>query len=270
VTAAAPFSETFGRWLIRLVAWAILFFLVAPLVILIGASFSTLDYVSFPPRGFTLSWYVRFFEDPAFLNSFILSLEIAAGAALVATVIGFPAAYTLVRKSFPGRDALLNFFLAPLLVPQIILGVSLLHFLTLIGLGTSLVGLLAAHAIAVMPYVIRTVSAALVNTDPRIEEAAADLGAVRWEVLLLVVAPAVKGGLIAGALFAFIMSWINVEISIFLGGPGRYTLPVILFNFMEYSITTIVVTAASIAIIVSAVMVLLVDRIVGISAVSKV
>ena len=121
-----------------------------------------------------------------------------------------------------------------------------------------------------LPYVIRTVTAALVNTDPHIEEAAADLGATRWEVLALVVAPIVKGGLIAGTLFAFIMSWINVEISIFLGVTGSYTLPVILFNFMEYSITTIVVAAASVAIFVSVVMVLIVDRFVGISSISKI
>ena len=262
--------STAGHWAIRLVAWAILLFLLLPLVILIGASFSTLNYVAFPPTGFTFDWYVRFYEDPVFFDSFLFSIRLAFAASLVSALLGFPAAYILVRKRFPGRDAVLNFFLSPLLVPQIILGVSLLNFLTMLGLARTFLGILAAHTVAVLPYVIRTVTAALVNTDPHIEEAAADLGATRWEVLALVVAPIVKGGLIAGTLFAFIMSWINVEISIFLGVTGSYTLPVILFNFMEYSITTIVVAAASVAIFVSVVMVLIVDRFVGISSISKI
>ena len=106
---------------------------------------------------------------------------------------------------------------------------SLLNFLTTLGLARTFIGILAAHTVAVLPYVIRTVTASLVNTDPHIEEAAADFGATRLEVLALVVAPIVKGGLIAGTLFAFIMSWMNVEISIFLEchgwlHPARHTL----------------------------------------------
>ena len=262
--------STAGHWAIRLVASAILLFLLSPLVILIGASFSTLNYVAFPPTGFTFDWYVRFYRIQSSSNSFLFSIRLAFAASLVSALLGFPAAYILVRKRFPGRDAVLHFFLSPLLVPQIILGVSLLNFLTMLGLArTFFRNPRGAHGRRAS-VLIRTVTAALVNTDPHIEEAAADLGATRWEVLALVVAPIVKGGLIAGTLFAFIMSWINVGISIFLGVTGSYTLPVILFHFMEYSITTIVVAAASVAIFVSVVMVLIVDRFVGISSISKI
>ncbi|MCC7275321.1 MAG: ABC transporter permease [Alphaproteobacteria bacterium] len=258
-----------GRWLITLVAWLVLLGLLAPLVVLVGASFSEVDYVRFPPQGFSLRWYAAFFRDPVFVGSLLLSTQIAFAAAALATVLGFPAAYVLVRRRFPGRRLAWSLFLSPLLVPQIILGVALLQLFSVLGFATSFAGLLIAHVVAVMPYVIRTVGAALVSIDPRVEEAAADLGANRLEMMALVVAPMVKGGLLAGALFAFIMSWVNVEISIFLSVTGGYTLPVVLFNFMEYSMTTVIVAAASIAIYVALLLVVLIDSIVGIHTASK-
>lgn len=258
-----------GAWMLRGFSWTVLALLTFPLIVLVGASFSASDYVHFPPFGFSLKWYGAFVKDPTFLNSLILSGEIAGSAACFATLLGFPAAYILSRKRFRGRGFLESLFLSPLLVPQIIVGVALLQFFTFVGIATSFAGLLVAHVVSVMPYVIRTVTAALQNLDPRIEEAAADLGANRLEVMALVVAPVVKGGLIAGALFAFIMSWVNVEVSIFLGVTGGYTLPVVLYNFMEYSITTVVVAAASVAIYVGIALVLLIDRVIGINTASR-
>lgn len=276
VAAARPVSrarararEGVGVLAIRVFAMAVLAVLLAPLVVLVGASFSAVDYVSFPPKGFSLQWYGKFFTDPAFVNALILSFEIAVAASLIATLIGFPAAYVLVRKSFPGRQLVWTLLLSPLLVPQIILGVALLQVFSILGMATSFVGLLLAHVVSVIPYVLRTVGASLQLVDRSIEEAAADLGATRLEVLTLVVAPMIKGGLVTGALFAFIMSWVNVEISIFLSVTGGYTLPVVLFNFIEYSITTVVVVAASVAIYVALALVLIVDRIVGIDSAAR-
>jgi putative spermidine/putrescine transport system permease protein len=256
-------------WTLRLFAWLVLLFLIMPMIVLVGASFSGNDYVQFPPHGFSLAWYVQFFQDSIFLNSLLLSGQIALLASALATIFGFPAAYVLVRKRFPGRSLAWSLFLSPLLVPQIILGVALLQFFTLFGLATSFFGLLSAHVVSVMPYVIRTVGASLLTIDPKVEEASLDLGANRVETMLYVVAPMIKGGMLAGALFAFIMSWVNVEISIFLSVTGGYTLPVVLFNFIEYSITTVIVAAASIAIYVAILVVLLVDRLVGIHTASK-
>jgi putative spermidine/putrescine transport system permease protein len=254
---------------VRVAAWLVLALLLAPLVVLIGASFSSVDYVSFPPRGFSLQWYARFFADPTFVNSLILSGEIAVLSSAMATLLGYPAAYVLVRKRFAGRRTAWTLLLSPLLVPQIILGAGLLQVFSALGMATTFPGLLLAHTVAVVPYVVRTVGASLLSIDPSVEEAAADLGADRLEVLTLVVAPMIKGGLLAGALFAFIMSWVNVEISIFLSVTGGYTLPVVLFNLLEYSITTVVVAAASIGIYVALVLVILVDWIVGIDSASK-
>jgi putative spermidine/putrescine transport system permease protein len=258
-----------GYWALRIHAWSVFGFLLLPLAVLITSSFAGQSYVVFPPREFSLDGYTTFFTDAAFLYSLLLSFELAASASVIASVIGFLAAYVLVRRRFRGREFLSGFFLSPLILPQIIVGVALLQLFTLLGLATSFIGLLIAHVVSVIPYVIRTVGAALQRIDPRVEEAAADLGAGPLETLALVVLPMVRGGAVAGALFAFIMSWINVEISIFLGATGTYTLPVLLYNYMEYSITTAVVAAACIGIYVAVALVIVIDRVIGLDTATK-
>lgn len=258
-----------GRLGVRLFAYLMFVILLAPLVILIAASFAKQSYVEFPPTSFTLAGYEAFFSDSVFMRALLLSGEIAATAAVFATVIGFLAAYILVRKNFPGRGFIWGFLLSPLILPQIIFGVALLQFYTLLGFANSYVGLVIGHIVAVIPYVIRTVGASLLTVDPKIEEAAADLGASQLEILALIVAPVVRGGALAGALFAFIMSWVNVEISIFISATGTYTLPVVLYNYMEYSITTTVIAAASVGIYVAILLVLVIDRFVGIHTATK-
>jgi putative spermidine/putrescine transport system permease protein len=258
-----------GYWALRIHAWFVFAFLLLPLAVLITSSFAGESYVVFPPRAFSIDGYITFFSDAGFLYSLLLSLELAASASAIASVIGFLAAHVLVRRRFRGREFLSGFFLSPLILPQIIIGVALLQLFTFLGLATSFIGLLIAHVVSVIPYVIRTVGAALEGIDPRVEEAAADLGASPIETLALVVLPMVRGGALAGALFAFIMSWINVEISIFLGATGTYTLPVVLYNYMEYSITTAVVAAACIGIYVAVALVIVIDRAIGLDTAAK-
>lgn len=258
-----------GQRLVRWFAYGVFFFLVAPLFVLVAASFAPDSYVRFPPSGLTLRWYRAFFADQTFVRAIVLSIELALASAAIATALGFLAAYALVRSQFPGRQLAWSLFLSPLILPQIVLGVALLQFFAMLGMPNSFVGLLAAHVVAVMPYVIRTVGAALTTVDVRVEEAAADLGANRVTTLILVVAPIVKGAMVAAGLFAFIMSWINVEISIFLSSTGLYPLPVVLYNFMEYSITTLVVAAAAIGIYVAVALVVAVDFTIGLHRASR-
>lgn len=258
-----------GRLSLRLFSYVMFVILLAPLIILIAASFAKQSYVEFPPTSFSVAGYIAFFTDSVFMRALLLSGEIALTSAIFATLIGFLAAYILVRKDFPGRGFLWGFLLSPLILPQIIFGVALLQFYTLLGFANTYVGLVIGHIVSVIPYVIRTVGASLLTVDPKIEEAAADLGASQLEILALVVAPVVRGGALAGALFAFIMSWVNVEISIFISATGTYTLPVVLYNYMEYSITTAVLAAASIGIYVAILLVLVIDRVVGIHTAAK-
>jgi len=255
-----------GQIAVGTVSIVILFALLAPMLVLLVMSFSSADFVIFPPPGFSLKWYEKFFQMSDFLGAFLTSFEVAIAASLGATLLGVPAAYALLRYRFPGRGVLRAIFVSPLMFPQIIVGVGLLQLYTWLGAANTVLGLIMAHIVAVLPYVIRTVGAALSTVDRNVEEAAADLGANQVEVLALVVVPMIKGGVLAGALFALIMSWINVEISIFISTTGTYTLPVLLYNYMEYSLTPVVVVAASVSILVAITLVAVIDRFIGLSS----
>lgn len=255
-----------GQIVLGAISAVILLALMAPMIVLVVMSFSSGEYVVFPPTAFDLRWYYKFFTMSDFLAALLTSFEVAIAASIGATLLGFPAAYVLVRRRFPGRAALNAVFLSPLMVPQIIVGVGLLQLYTAMGAANSVPGLIMAHIVAVLPYVIKTVGAALSTANRNVEEAAADLGANQLEVLALVVVPMIKGGVLAGALFALIMSWINVEISIFLSTTGTYTLPVLLYNYMEYSLTPIVVVASSVSIGVAIVLVAVIDRFIGLGS----
>lgn len=255
-----------GQIAVGTLSIVILFALLAPMVVLLVMSFSSADFVIFPPPGFSLKWYEKFFQMSDFLNAFVTSFEVAIAASIGATALGVPAAYALARYRFPGRGVLRAIFLSPLMFPQIIVGVGLLQLYTWLGAANTVVGLIMAHIVAVLPYVIRTVGAALSTVHRNVEEAAADLGANQLAVLALVVVPMIKGGVLAGALFALIMSWINVEISIFISTTGTYTLPVLLYNYMEYSLTPIVVVAAAVSILVAVALVAIIDRFIGLSS----
>jgi putative spermidine/putrescine transport system permease protein len=255
-----------GQIAVGTISIVILFALLAPMVVLLVMSFSSADFVIFPPPGFSLKWYEKFFQMSDFLSAFVTSFEVAIAASIGATALGVPAAYALARYRFPGRGVLRAIFLSPLMFPQIIVGVGLLQLYTWLGAANTVGGLIMAHIVAVLPYVIRTVGAALSTVHRNVEEAAADLGANQLAVLALVVVPMIKGGVLAGALFALIMSWINVEISIFISTTGTYTLPVLLYNYMEYSLTPIVVVAAAVSILVAVVLVAIIDRFIGLSS----
>ena len=268
---AAPRANTsgigrVGQIAVGTVSIVILFALLAPMIVLLVMSFSSADFVIFPPPGFSLKWYEKFFQMSDFLGAFLTSFEVAIAASFGATLLGVPAAYALVRYRFQGRGVLNAIFLSPLMFPQIIVGVGLLQLYTWLGAANTVLGMIMGHIVAVLPYVIRTVGAALSTVHRNVEEAAADLGANQLEVLALVVVPMIKGGVLAGALFALIMSWINVEISIFISTTGTYTLPVLLYNYMEYSLTPIVVVAASVSILVAIALVAIIDRFIGLSS----
>ena len=258
-----------GQAALRATSAMVLLILLGPMIVLVIMSFSGADYVVFPPAGFGLKWYYRFFTSPDFMFAFLTSIQVAIAASAGATLLGIPAAYVLVRRRFPGKGMLEGIFLAPLMVPQIIVGAGLLQLYAWWGTANTVVGLIAAHIVVVLPYVIRTVGGALSTVDPHVEEAAADLGANQFQVLTLIVVPMIKGGVLAGALFSLIMSWINVEISIFLSATGTYTLPVLLYNYMEYSLTPIVIVASSVSIFVTVLLVAIIDRTIGLHTATR-
>ena len=187
-----------GQTVLGAIATAVLLVLIAPMIVVVVVSFSLADFVIFPPPGFGLKWYSTFFATPDFVSAFLMSTEVALGASAAATLLGVPASYVLIRRQFIGKRVLAAMFLSPLMVPQIVVGVGLLQFYAWWGVSNTLAGLIAAHTVVVLPYVVRTVGASLLSLNPQVEEAAADLGAGTLSMLALVVVPMIRGGVPLG------------------------------------------------------------------------
>lgn len=255
------------------VAWSVLTlgFIVLPLLVIIWVSFFSNKILSFPPEGYTLSWYERAWEMESFRNGFLVSIETALIATIAALILGIPAAIAVTRAKFRGRELVQTVLLAPLVVPGIVSGAMLfmvfieIEAATDIRLAGSAPGLWVAHTLIALPWVVRLVAASLVNADRSIEEAAASLGADRWTVFRSVTVPAIRPGLLAAALFAFVISFIDLEKSIFLVGPGKTTLQIALVNYLEWNLDSTVAAVATVQILVVATLLIVSDRFVRIN-----
>ena len=236
--------------------------LLAPLVVVVAVSFGPSAAFEFPPSGFTLRWFKAFFDSKTFVTSFFqVSLVVGLLAALLATALGTLAAIGLVRFRFRGREALETFFLLPLLVPQILLGAALYLFYARIGVPASIFTLLLSHLIICTPYVIRSVTAGLVGMDPRLEEAAMSLGATRIQAFFKVTFPLLQSSLVSGAVFAFIISFSDINLALFLSGPESTSLPVHLFSQIQWQGDPTIAAASSLQIVVIGTLILAVQRI---------
>lgn len=218
-----------------LIAFAALvyIFLMGPLVIVIGASLSDTTFLTFPPQGLSLRWFERVFEISAFRRTMLTSLQIAVLATTIALIIGIPAAYALNRYRIQLPLWLSTLFVLPILVPEIVLGFSLLRSVA-VGQGWPIFAtLLVGHTLLVLPYCVRVVSASLASFDFAIEEAAISLGSPPLKTFFTIVLPNVRSGVIAAFVLAFITSINDVSVSLFLTGPGISTLPIQLLAHME-------------------------------------
>lgn len=210
-------------------------FLFAPLVIIAFTSIGTENYIAFPPKGFTFKWFLNVFTSESFMSSMFTSLFISFVATVVALIIGVPASYGLSRYDFRGKALLKSFFLSPLVIPGIVVGFSLFKFL-LVKLNLSVyMSLFIGHTLVIIPYIIRVVGSSLEVFDYSIEEAAQSLGCKKSETFFKVVLPNITSGIMAAFMMAFINSFNNVPVSMFLTGPGVSTLPITMMNYVEYN-----------------------------------
>ncbi|MBV9521983.1 MAG: ABC transporter permease [Alphaproteobacteria bacterium] len=257
-------AEQAGRGLIGLASWIVLVYLAVPLFVVIAISFTTTEYLSFPPRGLTLRWYWRVASDPTFIEAFLVSGRLATAATGAALVLGVPAAIVFARKRFPGSAVLSAAFLSPLVLPSIVLGAAVLQYASALGFARSFWALFVGHAVLVTPYVIRTALASLSGLEPALEEAAQDLGATPLETFFLITLPQIKPGIVAGALFAFINSWINVEVSIFNSTARLVTIPVKLFDYIQFNIDPTLAAVSAATIYIAILVVVAIDLTVGV------
>ncbi len=262
-------AHALGRTLRGTATAIALVLIVVPILIVVVTAFSPLDYFEFPPRSLSLRWFVEFFRLENMRNAFVLSLELAVLAATLATILGTMGALFLARRRGLLAGLLQSLFLAPLVFPTIILGVALLLLYKTIGMPV-FPGLLLAHCIVGMPYGFRTVLASAQGLDPALEEAGQSLGAGPVRTLFLVTFPLIWQGVVSGWLFAFIVSFGELNAALFLTGPGLTTLPIEIFSYLQFQGSQLVIAAAStlqIALIV--IMVAGMERIVGIGRIIR-
>ena len=260
----AGLADRLGRICIATVSAIAMLYLALPLLVVIATSFTATEYLRFPPQGLTLRWYWQVLSDPTFIEAFVVSGELAAAATATALLLGVPAALVFARKRFPLTQVLSALFLSPLVLPTIVLGVAILQYASALGFARSFLALFVGHVVLVTPYVIRTSLASLSGMEPAHEEAAQDLGATPLQTFFLITLPQIKAGVIAGALFAFINSWINVEVSIFNSTAQLVTIPVKLFNYIQFNIDPTLAAVSAATIYIAILVVVAIDLAVGI------
>jgi putative spermidine/putrescine transport system permease protein len=255
--------------LVRLVSFAALGYLALPLIVLVGASLTATSFLAFPPQGLTLAWYGKLLGDPSYVSAFATSTVLAVVATMVAMVLAVPAAIAIARYRFPGRRVLAETLMSPLILPHVVLGAALLHFGGSIGLVRSFKALLVGHVIIIMPFILRAVLPQLSDAQRSLEEASADLGARPLTTFFLVTLPQIRSGLISGAIFAFIASWINVELSIFNTTAELNTIPVKLFNYVQYTIDPTIAAVSGVTILIAALVIVVLDLTIGLDVLSE-
>ena len=214
-----------GRPLLWTYCVLTLVFLCAPILIVVVVSFNASEFIEFPPRAWSLRWYQNYFGARQWVEPTLLSLRIAFVTMVLATVLGTAAAIGLTRGRFRGRRMLEFFFVSPMVMPTIVLAIGLYLLFARFKLVGQPLALYLAHTVVAAPLVIVIVSAALKTTDSAIELAARSLGAGYFRTLWHVTLPAILPSVVSGAAFAFLLSFDEVVLAIFLGGPATTTLP---------------------------------------------
>jgi putative spermidine/putrescine transport system permease protein len=229
---------------IALKAWVLLgfVFISFPLFLVAWLSLFTDPLLALPPSGYSFHWYSRIFVEPQFFNGFLLSLEVALIAMVVGLAVSIPAALVLARAEFWGKQFLMYLLTSPLIVPSIVIGASLyvsfiqLEYLFDWSVIGSTLGLGAAHILITIPWCVRLIVANLLGVDLSVEEASRSLGATPFVTLYKVTIPLIWPGIVAAALFSFVISFGNLELSLFLVAPGQITLPIAILQYLEYKI----------------------------------
>ena len=238
-------------------------FMLAPLLIVCVVAFTPENPLSIPTTSFSLRWFRAVFAHSDFVQSFKNSLWLAFLSATMAIVIAVPAGLAIARHSFPGRDFLNGLFLSPLIIPHLVLGVALLRTFSLIGATGSFFWLALAHVVIITPYALRLVLASVEGSDRSAEQAALSLGASQLTVFRRITLPMILPGVTGGWLLAFINSFDEVTMSIFVTAPSTITLPVRMYMYATESIDPLMAAVSALMVALTAVAMLVLDRVYG-------
>lgn len=257
------FWHHLGNWLLKVSSWLVLLFLIVPILVIVPLSFNSEPFFSFTegmltlqPEAWSLRWYEQVFNDPRWLLAIKNSFIIGFFATLLATVLGTCAAVGLARDDMPLRRFITALLLSPMIVPLIITAAGMFFFYSSLNLAGSYLGVIIAHAALGTPFVIITVTATLAGFDYSLVRAALNLGATPLRAFFDVILPLIRPGVISGALFAFITSFDEVVVVLFMAGPQQRTIPRQMFSGLREQINPSILAVATLLILLSIVLLL--------------
>jgi len=248
-----------GRAILLAACVAIDFFLMLPLLVVFPISLSSAPYMQFPPPGFSWQWYARYFADPQWIDATIRSLQIGLATSVLALALGVPLSFALVRGKFPARWLLDRLTMAPIVVPTIIFSVAIYGLFAKMKLIGEWYGLALAHTVLALPFVVLVMIAGLRDFDRALEQAAEGLGASRLRTLRRITLPILRPSLISAGLLAFISSFDEVVVALFLAG-ARMTLPKKMFDNILMEIDPTIAAVSVMQILLVAVVLFLIGR----------
>ena len=260
-------TRSFGSFVLATFTGLTCVFLVVPIAVVFLSSLTAADYVTFPPQGISARWYLEVFFNDEFTGALLVSLKIALISSAFAGIIGVLAAIGIVRLNFYGRDLLNALFVSPLMVPGVVLGVAILQLYARSGVASSTVSMVLGHVAIGTPYTMRLMVGALVGFDRNLERAAQNLGASPFLAFRRITLPILLPAIAGGTAFAFIVSFDDVNLSLFLSSPQATTFPVRIFTTMSQESSPIISAAGSLLILIVIATALVVDRLVGLTKV---
>ena len=240
--------------------------ILTPIFFVCWLAFFANEIVTFPPRGYTLRWFAHIFDQNNFVSGFLTSLQVGVAAMIGGLVLGVPASLVLARRNFPGREAINTLLVMPLVVPGVVAGTAIYVFQIEVELATELpllgsrAGLILAHIMITIPWTVRLLTASLAGFDRSIEEAALNLGATPLRAFIKVTLPVIKPGIVAAALFSFIISFGNLEMTLFLIAPGQTTLPIAILQYLQWRIDPTIAAVSLLQIVLIGTGMLVADR----------
>jgi putative spermidine/putrescine transport system permease protein len=250
---------------VRILVICLLLIIIAPLAVPMLMSISDTPFISFPPQGFTLRWFEKVLLSREAQASFLFSLQLACWATIASLLLGVPAAAALVRYDFPGKSSIIGLMLSPVIVPLIVTGVALLQMFSGMGWANTLTQLIVGHTVVCLPYVVRSVTASFVLVDRNLEDAASVMGAPPLKVLTKVVWPQVRPGILAGAVFSFVVSFDDYPISMWLADGRHFPIPLDLHGLLERSIDPSIAAISTLVILFALLLVAVIEKVFGIS-----
>jgi len=258
-------SDALGCGLYAALLFVSAAFLILPIIVSIVLSFDARSFIgSFPPTEFSLRWYKEFFYESYYHEGLKTSLIVASIATLVSSLLGTLAAISIDRGQFRGRSLIETFLLSPLVIPTVVVGFGVLIFSSRLGILDAMSRLIMGHILITLPYVLRTVLAVLQGVPRSYIEAALSLGARPWAATLFVTIPLARSGIVAGAIFSFVISFDEVAVSLFLSDAFTYTLPVALLAQMRADLNLTIAAVSVIFLIAVTILILALDRLAGI------